>query len=74
MQEGSDGFFPLTLWPQSRPLLLVEQAGAELFELSLVTTEARGTEVRQLLFLSPVSIQELGTLVQFMLSYHEWCG
>lgn len=37
-------------------------------------TAARGLEVRELLFLSPVSLQELDTLVRFMLSYHDWCG
>lgn len=73
VQRGPDGFFPLSLWPQSRPLLLAEQVGAEHFELTLVTA-GRGTEETELLFRSPVSIQDLGTLVQFMLSYHEWCG
>lgn len=74
VQKGSDGYSPLSFRPPSRPLLLAKQVGAgHYFELNLVK-EVHGAEVQELLFLSPVSIQDFDVLVQFMLSYHEWCG
>lgn len=73
VQSGPDGYFPLSLWPPSRPLLLAEGVGAEHWELNLVTI-ARGREVRELMFLSPVTTQDLENIFQFIISFHRWCG
>lgn len=73
VQRGPGGYCPLSLWPQSRPLLLAESVGAAHFELVLVKVVG-GQEVGEMIFSSPVEIQDLDTLVTFMLSYHQWCG
>ncbi|CAN0379975.1 unnamed protein product [Pylaiella littoralis] len=73
VRRGPEGHCPLSLWPQTRPLLLAEGVGAEHFELILEKV-VEGREVRETIFPSTVEIQDLDTLVAFMLSYHQWCG
>ncbi|CAM9668103.1 unnamed protein product [Hapterophycus canaliculatus] len=78
VRESSEGFHSMSLWPQSSPLLLAEEVEPQQFKLSLVTIAAsgrgRGHQVRELIYLTPLQIQEFNTLVEFVLSYHQWCA
>lgn len=78
VRESSEGSHPVSPWPQSLPLLLAEEVEPQQLKLSLVTIIEEGVgrahEVRDLIFFSPLPIEEFTTLVEFMLSYHQWCA
>lgn len=80
VRETLEGFRPLSLWPLSLPLLLADEVEPERFRLSMVTPGLAGAggcrQVRELIDLAPppLSTQDLHTIVEFMLSYHQWCA